>query len=74
MNFGMPGNPIIDTGLAPRGQLPVAEAHYLAVLALAAEQRTANLIAYAAQNPDVLVEGIDVEIRSRLGMPGRAGA
>jgi hypothetical protein len=64
-NMGMPGNTHVDAVL---GQPLTVEA--LATLAAAFEQRTANLIAYAALNPEVaLTEGIDVVIRSRLGMP-----
>lgn len=66
-NMGMPGNPHIDA-LCGR-TLPTIEAQYHALLAAAFEQRTANLIAYVAQNPDALTEGLDVEIRSRIGMP-----
>lgn len=40
-----------------------------AVLAVAFELRTASLIAYAAQNTGALVEGADLIIRERLGMP-----
>ena len=66
MNFGMPGNSIIDGRLAGKGSVPVGEAQYLAMLAIAVE-RVANLIAYAQMGHWTPL--LDKEIRHRLGLP-----
>ena len=47
VNFGMPGNNIIDQALVGKS-VPGVEGQFLATIALAFETRTANLIAWHA--------------------------
>jgi hypothetical protein len=77
-NFGLPGNPVVDTAIVGAGELPVGEGQFYATMALAAEQRTANLIAAAtatyadgsAMFPFLMGvdgDGLVDEIKERLG-------
>lgn len=61
-NLNLPGNSAADR-IASLGMLPAPEAQYLATVALAFEQRTANLIAAQA------TPGWLDEVRGRLGHP-----
>lgn len=63
----LPGNPHYT--LLNNEPLDAGSGFVNAVLALAWEQRTANLIAYLESNPSSLVlDGIDVTVRARLGL------
>lgn len=77
-NLGMPGNTHVDQ-LIERGTIPVSEGTYLATMALAFEQHTANLIAYQANILNSYVEAPKVPrskeadalndtIKTRLGL------
>lgn len=62
----MPGNG--NYYAADHPNVPAGDRQIWALKAIAYEQRTANLIAYAVHNSAALAEGVDVEIRDRLGM------